>query len=64
MKKSTGESLGRMTISIGVAVYRPGDMAPDIVERTDNCLYAAKRGGRNRVINEYSLDISDSGKVA
>ena len=64
VKKSTGESLGRMTISIGVAVYRPGDKAPDIVERTDTCLYAAKRGGRNRVINEYSTDISDSDKVA
>jgi diguanylate cyclase len=52
MKRSTGERLGRVTISIGVAALRPSDNAPLLIERADRCLYAAKRNGRNRVICE------------
>ncbi len=52
MKRSTGERLGRVTISIGVATLREGDTAQILIERTDNCLYAAKRNGRNRVMCE------------
>ena len=52
MKRSSGERLGRVTISIGVAVLRPNDTAQLLIERADNCLYAAKRNGRNRVICE------------
>ena len=52
MKRSTGEHLGRVTISIGVAALRPGDTPQSLIERADTCLYAAKRCGRNRVICE------------
>jgi diguanylate cyclase len=52
MKRSSGERLGRVTISIGVALLRPNDSAQSLIERADNCLYAAKRNGRNRVICE------------
>jgi len=51
-KKSTGEILGRVTISVGVAMLKPGDDVDSIIERADVCLYAAKRNGRNRVICE------------
>src|ERR1700709_562844 len=51
-KKSTGEILGRVTISIGVSVLQPGDDVDSLIERADACLYAAKRNGRNRVICE------------
>jgi diguanylate cyclase len=51
-KKSTGEILGRVTISIGVSVLQPGDDPDTLIERADGCLYAAKRNGRNRVICE------------
>ena len=52
MKRSNGERLGRVTVSIGVALLRPGDTAQSLIERADMCLYAAKRNGRNRVICE------------
>ncbi len=52
MKRSSGERLGRVTISIGVAVLRADDTSQSLIERADNCLYAAKRNGRNCVICE------------
>jgi len=52
MRRSNGDRLGRVTISIGVAVLRPGDTPQLLIERADKCLYAAKRNGRNRVICE------------
>ena len=58
MKRSTGEHLGRVTISIGVAALRPGDDAQSLIGRADACLYAAKRNGRNRVICESDPEIS------
>jgi diguanylate cyclase len=48
-KRSTGEHLGAITVSIGVASHRPGERARPIIERADACLYAAKSAGRNCV---------------
>jgi diguanylate cyclase len=58
MKRSTGEHLGRVTISIGVATLRKGEAAQSLIERADNCLYAAKRCGRNRVMCEADPEVS------
>jgi len=52
MRRSNGERLGHVTISIGAAVVRPGDTTQLLIDRADRCLYAAKRQGRNRVIGE------------
>jgi diguanylate cyclase len=52
MKRSTGEHLGRVTISVGVAALRPDDTPQTLIERADACLYAAKRNGRNQVVGE------------
>lgn len=57
MKRSTGEHLGRITISIGVASLRRGDTAQSLIERADACLYAAKRNGRNRVVCEVDPEM-------
>jgi diguanylate cyclase len=63
MRRSTGETLGRVTISLGVAAWRPGDDADSILERADTCLYAAKAAGRNCVIPETQLQKREA-KVA
>ena len=52
MRRSNGDRLGRVTISIGAAALHPGDTAQLLIERADKCLYTAKRNGRNRVICE------------
>jgi diguanylate cyclase len=58
MKRSTGQNLGRVTISLGVATARKGDTAESIIARADACLYAAKRNGRNRVICETDPEVA------
>jgi diguanylate cyclase len=52
MKRSSGERLGRVTISIGVALLRTDDTSQSLIERADNRLYAAQRQWRDRVICE------------
>ena len=52
VKRSTGESLGRVTMSMGIALLQSGETGASLIERADSCLYEAKRAGRNRVITE------------
>jgi diguanylate cyclase len=48
-KKSTGESLGKITLSFGVANYRDAEAAEDFINRADKALYQSKETGRNKV---------------
>ena len=48
-KKSTGESLGKITLSFGVATYREGEAVDDFINRADEALYQSKETGRNKV---------------
>jgi diguanylate cyclase len=52
MNRTTGEKLGVITCSIGVAVYRAGEAAGDFIDRADKALYKAKETGRNQVVAE------------
>lgn len=64
IKRSTGEHLGRLTLSIGIAVYRPGEPKQALIERADACLYAAKNAGRNRVVSEADAEGGGAKRVA
>ena len=48
--KSSGKSLGQITLSIGAAIVAAGEDVEDTLRRADAALYAAKDGGRNRVV--------------
>lgn len=52
VRKASRESLGSVTISIGVSQYRPGEAEEDFIARADAALYAAKHTGRNCVCVE------------
>ncbi|GLK80988.1 GGDEF domain-containing protein [Methylopila turkensis] len=59
VKRSTGEHLGRVTVSIGVATWRRGDTGQTVIDRADQCLYVAKRNGRNLVVAETDPLVAD-----
>lgn len=52
--RGTQERLRGVTVSIGVAELRPGDTPAEIIRRADVALYAAKRGGRDRVVADQA----------
>jgi len=43
--------VGRVTVSMGVAGYRSGESAGQLLRRVDIALYQAKEAGRNRVVH-------------
>jgi len=47
---TTGQKIGKVTTSIGVACYRPDETHEDLIERCDQALYRAKTLGRDRTV--------------
>ena len=54
-ENANGQSVDNVTISLGVAKYRPSEPVNDFIERADSCLYRSKENGRNRVTGEGAL---------
>ncbi len=51
MAVAVGEVEIRVTVSIGVTQYQPGDAIEQTIDRADLALYAAKAQGRDRVVS-------------
>ena len=62
IKRSTGENLGRLTVSIGIAEAGKNDSPASLIARSDKALYKAKHSGRNLCMiapEEEPSDVSD-----
>jgi diguanylate cyclase len=49
-RRGTGQEIGQVTISTGVAQFKPGESFEALIERCDEALYQAKQSGRNCTI--------------
>jgi len=55
-RRSTGEILPQITVSIGIGQFQYGEAMADLIDRCDRALYLAKKAGRNRVVSELDLE--------
>ena len=57
-RRTTGEEISSVTVSMGVAQFRMGETADGLIARCDKALYQAKRKGRNRTVRETEEEIA------
>lgn len=53
--KDTGESMGKITVSMGVSQYAINEKEEDLIKRADDALYKAKNNGRDRILTQEDL---------
>ena len=56
LNRKTGESMGQITVSVGVAEFSYGEPLSQLILRADEAMYTAKRTGRNRVVSQSMVD--------
>ena len=50
--KDTGKSMGKITVSMGIALYALDETEKSLIQRADDALYKAKQDGRNRIVTQ------------
>lgn len=54
------EKLGRLSVSLGVTQFQPGEPLGEFIDRADRALYKAKSLGRNQYVSiEYDKNLHD-----
>jgi len=53
--KGSKESIGNVTLSIGVSGFKINDSTESLIDRADKAMYRAKNNGRNQVMAESFL---------
>lgn len=56
--RKTGQTIGNVTASFGIALFEPGDDQDSLFIRADSLLYQAKKGGRNRIVSSPKPDVT------
>jgi diguanylate cyclase len=59
-RRSSGEELSGVTVSIGVGQFRLGESMTELIDRCDEALYLAKKTGRNRTVREDELEVKQA----
>lgn len=62
VNRATGENLGQITLSVGVAEFIRGEQIGDLIDRADAALYTAKHNGRNQVAAASQTGTAPDGK--
>jgi diguanylate cyclase len=55
-RRTTGEEIATVTVSIGVAQFRLAESVEAMIERCDRGLYLAKQLGRNQTVTEQQVE--------
>lgn len=50
MQVEAGDPDWRLTVSVGIAEFRPGETIEDVIQRADRALYQAKSSGRDLIV--------------
>jgi diguanylate cyclase len=64
IKKTTGEFLGRVTVSVGVAQFQEGESVGYLITRAEKALSIARANGKNCIIIEGDSHNNTNKKIA
>ncbi len=53
--KQSGETMGKITVSMGISLYRLNESEESLIKRADDALFLAKNKGRDQIITQEAL---------